>query len=169
MVSHRGAVYNRTNGHRSRRRSKAPDHMGRSCAFLSRIRMYSKLLLRTTEQGDRIWLKCLTATADFYGWTDAFEPWSIKSVGESGGYSYGFDPGRKGHPSSGGTRLRICRSKKRGGNPAGKTNCFRVHSRCTNYDLSELAFFTRGEWHWMEGFRGIRRSKAQWLDMYEHA
>ena len=130
--------------------------------------MYSKLVLRTTPKGERIWLKCLTDTADFYGWSDAFEEWDVKSVGESNGYSIGHDPGRKGLPSVGGTRLRICRSRNKGGHPAGKTNCFRVHSRCSNFDLSELAFLTKVEWFWMEGLRGQRRTKAEWLEMYEH-
>ena len=55
------------------------------------------------------------------------------------------------------------------GFPAGKTNCFRVHSHCTNRDLAELAHFTKGEWHWMEGLFGQRRTKAHWLEMYESA
>ena len=130
---------------------------------------FSKLVLRTRDDGSRIWLKCLTATADYYGWSDYFEPWSPKVVSEKDGYSFGHDPGRKGYASSGGTRLRICRSRNRGGNPKGKTNCFRVHTRCTNYDLAELAHFTKPEWHWMEGFNGARKSKGQWLEMYEFA
>ena len=130
---------------------------------------YSSLVLRRNQNETAIWLKCLKTTADFYGWTDNFEPLSLKVTSESDGYEFGKDPGRKGDGSSGGNRLYICRDKNMSGFPVGKTNCFRVHSHCSNRDLAELAFFTRGQWEWMQGLFGQRRSKARWLEMYEAA
>ena len=114
-------------------------------------------------------MKVLTATAKYYGWSDVFEPWKPKVVSEGIGYTFGYDPGRRGYASAGGHRLVICRDPSRNGNPRGKTNAFRVHSRCSNRDLAELAHFTKGAWNWMEGLYGQRRTKEHWLEMYEAA
>ena len=130
---------------------------------------YSALVLRRNAKGTAIWLRCLTETAEFYGWTDTFEPLTLKVQSESNGYAFGRDPGRVGSANTGGKRLFICRNRSTQGFPKGETNAFRVHSHCSNRDLAELAHFTKGKWEWMEGLFGQRRTKAHWLEMYEAA
>lgn len=133
------------------------------------MRDYSQYLLNTHKNGTRVWLRCLTATAEFYGWDKSFDVFGPKVAREEGEMVFGSDPGRVGDAHRGGKRLYICRSPKRQGQPRGKTNSFRVQCNCSNRDLAELAYFTKGEWHWMEGLYGARRTKAHWLEMYEAA
>ena len=48
---------------------------------------YIKLLIYRPESGPDRWLIALRTTADYYGWTKNFEPWSLKPIGTSNGYT----------------------------------------------------------------------------------
>ena len=131
-------------------------------------RKYLKLLLSRPEIGADRWLIALRTTADYYGWTNYFEPWSPKTVQTTGGYSFSRDPGRRGEMfCESGVRLRICRSPQRQGNPAGSTNAFKVSKSCTLFDISEIAYLTQVDWNWMTGPRGERISRDRWLAIHE--
>ena len=128
---------------------------------------YVKLLIwRRQGRGDS-WLIALRTTADYYGWTKQFEVWTPKVIGTSGRYDLVMDPGRRGEMfCEGGRRHRVCRSTSRAGNPAGKTNQFKVSEASTLFDLAEIAHFTQGDWYWMETFNGERFSREHWEDIY---
>ena len=129
---------------------------------------YVKLLIWRPDSGPDRWLMALRTTADHYGWTDNFEPWSPKSIGTSGGYTLCASPSRRGEMfCESGVRLRICRSPKTAGNPAGFTNAFKVSASCTLFDLSEIAALTTVDWHWMSCPFGERKSREAWLAIHE--
>jgi hypothetical protein len=128
---------------------------------------YVKLLLWRPDSGADRWLIALRTTADYYGWTKHFETWRPKSIGTSGGYTLCRDPGRRGEMfCEGGRRLRICRSPKTGGNPAGFTNQFKVSRSCTQFDIAELAYLTNEGWYWMTGLYGQRIARESWLAIH---
>ena len=129
---------------------------------------YLKLLLYRPPTGPDRWLIALRTTADYYGWTKHFEPWSPKTIQASGGYSFSRDPGRRGEMfCEGGVQLRICRSTQRQGFPAGATNSFKVSKSCTLFDIAELAYLTEVEWHWMSNPGRQRISRNRWLAIHE--
>ena len=125
------------------------------------------LKLGETKFGSAKTLHALRSTADYYGWTQEFEEWSLQPEFEQGGRKFGFDPGRRGHPQcSSGRRIRICRSPQKQGNPAGFTNAFKVTRNVGLLDLAELAHFTKVDWEWMESLDGERVSRERWADRY---
>ena len=129
---------------------------------------YVKLLLERREDKADKYLIALRTTADYYGWTEKFPAWTLKTFGGDGGYSWGYDPGRRGEMfCEPGRRHRICRSARRQGNPRGMTNAFKLSRNCGLFDISEVAHFTKGDWHWMEGPTGERVSRERWEAMYQ--
>ena len=129
---------------------------------------YVKLLLWRPDSGADRWLIALRTTADYYGWTQNYETWRPKTVGTSGGYQLCVDPGRRSEMfCEGGQRLRICRSPKTGGNPAGLTNQFKVSASCTQFDIAELAYLTNVDWYWMTGLYGQRITRDRWLAIHK--
>ena len=142
--------------------------MGRGEAMTWDNSQYVKLLLSRPDSGRDRWLIALRATADHYGWTRHFEPWSPKPVATDGKYVFITDPGRRSEMfCESGMRLRICRSPKTGGNPAGLTNQFKVSRSCTLFDISEVAYLTDVNWHWMTGPFGERITRDRWLAIHE--
>lgn len=129
---------------------------------------YVKLLLYRPPAGADRWLIALRTTADYYGWTKQYPLWSPKTIAISGGHEFCVAPSRRGRMyCEGGVRLRICRSPKTRGNPAGFTNAFKVSASCTQFDLAELAYLTNEGWYWMSSQYGQRISRDEWLRMHE--
>ena len=129
---------------------------------------YVKLILGLRDKHQSKYLIALRTTADYYGWSEEFEPWSPKVVSQQGRYTLVRDTGRRGGlRHAGGRRHRICRSPRTSGWPTGFTNQFRVSARCELLDLAELAHFTQGDWHWMEGPFGERITRERWEEMYQ--
>ena len=129
---------------------------------------YVKLRLGTQESRQPKYLIALRATADYYGWSEEFEPWFPKTEETLAGRQFVRDPGRRGGLQfAGGRRHRICRSPVTAGYPKGLTNQFRVSSRVCMLDLAELAHFTKGEWHWMSSPFGERISRERWEAMWQ--
>ena len=129
---------------------------------------YIKLKIGLQPEKGSKYLIALRSTADYYGWTKEFEEWTPKFVSSSGDRRFFVDTGRRGGLRlAGGRRHRISRSPKTSGWPAGMTNQFRVSARCGLVDLAELAHFTEGDWHWMEGPFGERISRARWESLYQ--
>ena len=128
------------------------------------------LKIGETRSGNTKKLHALRSTANYYGWTEYFEEWSLKTEFIQGSRQFGFDPGRRGHPQcSPGRRLRICRSPSKSGLPAGFTNAFKVTSNVGLLDLAELAHFTKVDWEWMEDTSYARVSRDRWEDRYARA
>ena len=129
---------------------------------------YVKLVIGLQDKENRKYLIALRTTADYYGWTEEFEPWTPKAFMGSDGRPRYVDPGRRGSLKlAGGKRLRICRSASTAGNPAGFTNAFRIAARCGKGDLAELAHFTKGDWTWMESVYGERIHRDHWEEIYQ--
>lgn len=130
--------------------------------------LYVKLILwRGAGLKDK-YLVAYRTTADYYGWTQEFEEWSPRVIAEAGNYAYCIDPGRKGNLAmASGKRLRICRSPKKQGMPAGLTNQFKVSRNCSLLDIAEIAHFTKVEWHWMDGPFGERIERERWERIYQ--
>ena len=124
---------------------------------------FSERILRREANGNAIGIRCQTATMDYFGWSDAFDPF-IKSYRDF--YKKDSVPtkevfGRQLH--RGGRRHVICRDRSRMGNPAGKTHCFRITGPWRNKDLSRLAEVAGDRFEWMEGFYGERIYREDWL------
>ena len=129
---------------------------------------YVKLVLGEDGIKNRAYVICLRTTADFYGWTESLPAWAPKELAVVGGYSIGFDPGRKSSLKlAPGKRLRISRSASKAGNPAGFTNAFRISKQVGVSHLAQLAHVTEGDWFWMEGLYGGRVSREQWAEIYK--
>ena len=129
---------------------------------------YVKLVIGLQDSEHKKYVIALRTTADYYGWTEHLEPWRPKTVQTAGEYTFVADPGRRGGLQwAGGRRHRICRSPSTAGNPAGLTNAFRTSARCGRADLAELAHFTEGDWHWMEGLHGERIFRDRWEEIYQ--
>jgi hypothetical protein len=129
---------------------------------------YIKLLIeRPSGTGGDRWLIALRTTADYYGWTQEFERWTPKFLYEQGGYSFFAHPGRGEMFCEAGRRHRICRTDSLHGMPRGKTNQFKVSRTCGLFDLSEIAHFTKSDWHWMSGPSGERISRDRWEAIYQ--
>ena len=129
---------------------------------------YVKLAIGLQPKVGSKYLIALRSTADYYGWTEEFEPWRPKPAGMSGGIALVRDPGRRGEMfCEAGRRHRICRSKSTGGYPKGMTNQFKVSANCGLADLAELAHFTLVDWEWMSSPFGERISRARWEEMFQ--
>ena len=128
---------------------------------------YVKLLLRRAEGKQDKWLIALRTTADHYGWTEQFPTWRLRPApGEPPDSRWVIRPGRGEMFCERGRRHRVCRDASTNGYPAGKTNAFKVSRNCGLFDLSEIAHFTQGDWHWMEGPTGERVRRDRWESMY---
>ena len=129
---------------------------------------FVQLQIGLSETKRSKWVIALRTTADYYGWTEEFPRWRPQGAVTVGGRTYIQDPGRRGNLAlMGGTRLRICRSPKTAGMPAGFTNAFRVSTSCSVLDLAELAHFTQVDWYWMEGPSGERISRERWEAIWQ--
>jgi hypothetical protein len=129
---------------------------------------YVKLLLERAAGTQDKYLIALRSTADYYGWSDEFPIWTPEVIGTSGRFALMRDPGRRGRMyCEAGMRLRVCRSPSTAGNPAGKTNAFKVSANCGKWNISEVAHFTKGDWYWMTGPHGERISRERWEAHYQ--
>ena len=128
---------------------------------------YVTLKLGQTKSGKAKTLHSLRATADYYGWTEAFPEWIGEESFTEGGRTYLQCPSRRGHPqNSSGRRLFICRSRSRVGQPRGFTNAFKVSSNTGLFELAELAHFTKINWYWMSDMTYGRVSREDWERRY---
>ncbi len=124
---------------------------------------FTQLVVRRRPGGRYVWLKCLKATAAFYGWDKAF-PTVLEAKSDDSPDGYIPSPSRKGWNSGGGVEHRISRSPSTTGWPAGKTNSFRL-SRDANFkDLAEVAKATEGDWEWITCRHGGRRKREDFAD-----
>lgn len=124
------------------------------------------LLVRKYANGQSVWIKCLRATAEYYGWTAAYDVIGETAPASSKQREFITDRVGRWRPDLGGRKLRICRAESREGYPAGKTNSFRISSKVRNSDLAELAHLTKADWHWMETTCGQRWTRDQWLKFF---
>ena len=114
------------------------------------------------HSGDRyIWMNCLKATADFYGWSEAF-PTLLELKTQTTGREFVRDVGRRGWKSSGGQVVTICRSPITQGFPRGKTNSFRVSKWASQRDLQLIAQSAQVDWEWMSTAKSGRRPRSWW-------
>ena len=128
---------------------------------------YVKLQIGLSETKRSKYVIALRTTADYYGWTEQFPAWRPQGARQVGKYVTFQDPGRRGNLQlAGGNRHRISRSPSTAGTPAGLTNAFRLSTSCTQFDLAELAYFTKGDWYWMEGLHGERISRDRWVQIW---
>ena len=130
---------------------------------------FCKLVLDRTPGKQGKFLYCLRTTAAFYGWDQAFPAWTPPTVYTDDRYEYSRVPLSGSHLGhQGGRRHFICRSESRQGQPAGKTNAFRVSRNCGLVDIAELAHFATGPWCWISCQYGGRRSREEWEEIYLH-
>lgn len=129
---------------------------------------FVKLTIYRDDSGRARWVRALRSTADYYGWTEEFEPWIPNGSFEKGGYVMFQRPHRASrNNAAGGKGLRICRLDSANGNPATFTNRFTVSNSCRAIDLAELAHFTKGDWYWMSAPSGNRITRDRWEEIYK--
>ena len=129
---------------------------------------YVKLLIWRPPSGPDRWLIALRTTADYYGWTQQFEPWSPKVAYSQGGYDFVASQSKRGRMyCESGIQLRISRHPSRQGHTPGMVNAFKVSASCTMFDLSEIAHLTQVDWYWMSSPRGGRLSREEWRRLFE--
>ena len=107
----------------------------------------------------------LKTTAEFFGWDTAFPEFGpMELIPGSNRRVALWGHNRQNKPGSiGGKRLRICRSKRKSGHPAGKTHCFRIVGNVSNSHLVELAAVAGDKFEWMSKKNGERISREDWL------
>ena len=134
----------------------------------SQVGQYVKLLLwRAPHKRDK-YLIALRATAEYYGWMEAFPEYTLPPLFEEGGRTYVQFPRRNApYHMQAGMRLRICRSESTAGTPKGLTNQFKVSRNCRLLDIAEVAHFSKGDWHWMTGPYGERIRRDHWARIHE--
>ena len=129
---------------------------------------YIKLLLERREGRSDKWLIALRTTADYYGWTEKFPTWTLRPApGQGPEGRFAMHPGRGEMFCERGVKCRVCRSVSRNANPPGKTNQFKVSRTCGVFDMAEIAYFTQSDWHWMSGPDCRRRTRDEWLAIYD--
>lgn len=125
---------------------------------------YCSIKIRQMPSGDWVRLKCLTTTAQFYGWLEAFSSsFEIQRKRDREEGRLITDPANR-VKYSGGRSFRVCRSNDTGGQPAGLTNRFRLTWGHSDADLALLARLIAVEWGWMESTGGRRIRRAEWLN-----
>ena len=122
---------------------------------------FQKYGLRVTKDRRYVWMRCLKATAAYYGWDKAF-PTLIDLKTQTTGSRFLHDMGRKGGGAQGGIQHVICRSPVKQGSPKGMTNAFTVSSNATTQDLALIAQSTQVDWEWMTGKFGERLDRGWW-------
>ena len=125
--------------------------------------VFSNLVVRRTNAGDAVSIRVVKETADYFGWSEAFEDFSKSRKDFLGDRYNAMHPYCRRGAYRGGRRHRICRDKSKGGHPAGKTNCFRIVGPWCKRDLAQLAVVAGDKFEWMEGFYGERISREDWL------
>ena len=126
------------------------------------------LLIRRTKAGSPIWLKARKETAEFYGWTDHFEPYRLGySRDEETGVEYIASPTLKRSQMRGGRSLTISRGSSKSSHNRTYSNQFRISRDATIPDIAKVAKFTDVDWNWMETPTGERRSREEWLSIHQ--
>ena len=107
----------------------------------------------------------LKTTAEYFGWDKAFPEFHVRTPrDEHGNMKVPIRSWKQKDPGGqGGKRLRICRSKRKQGNPAGMTNCFRIQGNVTNAMLHQMAAVAGEKFEWMEKKNGKRIDRDIWL------
>jgi hypothetical protein len=121
-----------------------------------------KLEVARTPADRPVWVCCLRATAEHYGWLPAFPEYCPPVTQSTDGARIRWHDLTDKRRLYGGKGLRISRSASRSGNPAALTNRFRVSSSWRFKDSLALAAATTADWRWMEGKNGRRRTRQEW-------
>ena len=124
---------------------------------------YIQLNVSSGEFAPLRWFRVRRDVAQLYGWTDAYPIAGESSGGAPVERRFMTAPSRAFRPDIGGRRIKISREPRRNVLTAGKVNQFRISRNCSNSDLAELAYLTKGEWHWMETAHGDLWSREKWL------
>ena len=129
---------------------------------------YIELLLDTDKRGNNCVLRCMAATANFFGWSDHYPRFIPgERYNPNLGHVVLVSPSLKRRQGWNRREYRICRTKTTTGNPAGMTHRFRVRGPITNRILADLAAHTTQDWCWMTTKYGMRRSRQEWLEIHE--
>ena len=129
---------------------------------------FIELLLDTDKRGNNCVLRCMRATASFFGWSDHYPRFIPgERYNPNLGHVVVVSPSLKRRQGWNRREYRIGRAKTTTGNVAGMTHRFRVRGPVTNRILADLAAHTTQEWCWMSTSSGERRSREKWLDMHE--
>ena len=122
---------------------------------------FIRLGIRVRGEGRYIWMNCLKATAEFYGWSNAF-PTLLELKTQTTGSSFQRDTGRRGWKNGGGQVVTICRNPSTHSFPRGQTNSFRVSRAATQKDLRLIAEAVEIDWAWMSTPKLGRMPRSWW-------
>ena len=122
---------------------------------------FVRLGLRVRKGNRYVWMNCLKATAELYGWDKAF-PTLLELKTATTGSPFFYDMGRRGWTSGGGQVVTICRNPSTHSFPRGQTNCFRVSKGASQRDIKLIAQATQIDWHWMSTEKTGRRPRSWW-------
>ena len=124
---------------------------------------YVQLNVSTGEFAPLRWFRVRRDVAESYGWTDAYPIAGETPMDPPVERRFLTYNPRRFRPDVGGRKIKISREPRRNVLTAGKVNQFRISRNCSNSDLAELAYLTKGEWHWMETAHGDLWSREEWL------
>lgn len=122
---------------------------------------FVRLGVRAAKGNRYIWMNCLKATAELYGWANAF-PTLLQLKTQTTGSTLVTDTGRRGWKNGGGQTLTICRNPSTHGFPRGQTNSFRVSSLATQKDIRLIAEAVEIDWQWLSTPKTGRRPRSWW-------
>ena len=127
-----------------------------------------KYLIGRTPSNQPIWVGTRQENADFYGWSESFEPYIEGYFRDPNtGHVYLKDARLKRNHAQGARPFVISRAPSKSGFVATMNNQFRVSSNARLRDLAALAYGTKVDWHWMTTPSGERRSREEWLAIHE--
>ena len=127
---------------------------------------YLDLAVREVSKGWWSRLIVRRSTADLYGWSDVYPPYSEvrrQVAGDGPVYisHYAFKPLKGCH------YLRIAHdAPNKGGWPKGSCHAFRMTKATREMDLANVAKSVKREYSWMTAMWGERKSAAEW-DLYQ--
>ena len=130
----------------------------------------TKLLIGTTRGGDPVWVQTRQENAEFYGWSDNFEPYFEGYYRDpTTGKGYIQNARLGGSIKRPGRIVCISRAPSKSSFVAGMNNQFRISTDASLRHYAALAYGTKVDWYWMTTPSGERRSRKQWLALHEAA
>jgi len=128
----------------------------------------AQIVIRTLPAGNLCTVTVSQDSLEHFGWLEHYETIQDYMAAKHGTRAFAY------------TRISGSRSRKAklrsaavvtllppGSGQKTKTRSFGISCKTTQFDLAELAYFLKCDWHFLIGPDGIRRPRAWWLALYQ--
>jgi hypothetical protein len=120
-------------------------------------------LIRRTPSGHPIFIHATRATAELYGWAEAFDARRDATRWPRVVINNRVAATREIYAQYGGRKHWISRHPNRNGKTLGKVNQFRISFDATDADIAQVGAAVKLEWHWLTDQRRARVAREIWL------